>query len=395
MCSEVKMLSGGTPSKNEPRFWDGDIPWVGSGELSQRRIHDTELRVTELGAENGTRLVPEKTVLVVVRGMSLAKEFRVSLTMRPVTFNQDLKAMKPSPKIDSVFLYYYLQSQRHAIRDSATEASHGTKKIESRILENWPLPVVEKAEQKRIASILSAYDDLIGNNRRRIQLLEQAACLLYKEWFVSLRFPGHGHTRMKDGLPAGWERRRVSELCETVGGGTPSTKVPDNWGGDIPWVVPSDITKNGCLVLLDTERKITEKGLRDSSAKMLPPDTILMTSRASVGFFALMDRPVCTNQGFISIIPHEVEMRMFLLFNLLSRVEEIRGNAKGATFPEISKGRFRDMTVVVPSRMLVGQFSEIASDVIRQLRTLMKSTSNLEKARDLLLPRLMSGELIS
>ena len=247
--------------------------------------------------------------------------------------------------------------------------------------------------QGKIASILSAYDDLIENNRRRIQLLEQAARLLYKEWFVYLRFPGHEHVSSTDGVPEGWEKKKITDVCETIGGGTPSTKVSEYWEGDITWIVPSDITKNDCLALLDSERKITEKGLCNSSAKMVPAETILMTSRASVGFFALMDFEVCTNQGFINIIPHEDELRMYLLFNLMSRVTEIRSNAKGTTYPEISKGRFRGMDVVVPSKPLVNEFMRFASDIIQQVRCLKRSTSQLKAARDLLLPRLMNGEV--
>jgi len=247
--------------------------------------------------------------------------------------------------------------------------------------------------QVRIAKTLAVYDDLIENNGRRIQLLEQAARLLYREWFVHLRFPGHEHVKIKDGVPEGWEKKKIADVCETVGGGTPSTKVPEYWEGDITWIVPSDITKNKCLVLLDSERKITEKGLRESSAKMVPAETILMTSRASVGFFALMDCEVCTNQGFINIIPHEDELRMYLLFNLMSRVTEIRSNAKGTTYPEISKGRFRGMDVVVPSKPLVSDFMGFASDIIQQVRHLKRSTSQLKAARDILLPRLMNGEV--
>ena len=249
-----------------------------------------------------------------------------------------------------------------------------------------PLPI-----QHRIASILSAYDDLIENNRRRIQLLEQAARLLYREWFVYLRFPGHEHVKIKDGVPEGWVKKKIADVCETVGGGTPSTKVSEYWEGDITWIVPSDITKNDCLAQLDSERKITEKGLRESSAKMVPAETILMTSRASVGFFALMDCEVCTNQGFINIIPHKDELRMYLLFNLMSRVTEIRNNAKGTTYPEISKGRFRGMDVVVPSKPLASEFMRFASDIIQQVRHLKRSTLQLKAARDLLLPRLMNG----
>ena len=260
-------------------------------------------------------------------------------------------------------------------------------------LKTIEVPDISLDTQGRIASILAAYDDLIENNQRRIQLLDQAARLLFKEWFVHLRFPGHEHVKIKDGVPEGWERKKIANICETVGGGTPSTKVSEYWEGDITWVVPSDITKNDCLALLDSERKITEKGLRESSAKMVPAETILMTSRASVGFFALMDYEVCTNQGFINIIPHDGGIRMYLLFNLMSRVEEIRSNAKGTTFTEISKGRFREMNVVVPTRTLVNEFAEFANDVIRQVRNLKKSTLKLERARDLLLPRLMNGEV--
>ena len=166
------------------------------------------------------------------------------------------------------------------------------------------LRVPSKTNWADIASILSTYDDLIENNRQRIQLLEQMARLLYREWFVHLRFPGHKHVTITDGVPQGWQRKTIADVCRTVGGGTPSTNVSEYWDGDVTWVIPSDVTKNDCLVLLDSERKITNTGLRASSAKIVPAETILMTSRATVGFFALMDSEVCTNQGFINIIPH-------------------------------------------------------------------------------------------
>ena len=102
--SKVRFLSGGTPRKDEAKYWNGDIPWVGSAEMAQRRISDTELRVTEEGAREGSKLVPANTVLVVVRGMSLAKEFRVAITERELTFNQDLKALEPGDDLDSLFV---------------------------------------------------------------------------------------------------------------------------------------------------------------------------------------------------------------------------------------------------------------------------------------------------
>jgi type I restriction enzyme S subunit len=304
-----------------------------------------------------------------------------------------LHRIRPHDCLKSEFFYYYFLYKGRTGHLSPLFTGATIKHLPREKLALVEVPVPTYSTQFYIASVLSAYDDLIENNRRRIQLLEQAARLLYKEWFVHLRFPGHEHTKIINGAPEGWEKKKIADVCETTGGGTPSTRVAEYWDGDITWVVPSDITRNDCLVLLNSERKITEKGLRESSAKMVPPETILMTSRASVGFFALMDYAVCTNQGFINIIPHDENMRMYLLFNLLSRVEEIRSNAKGTTYPEISKSRFRDMDIVVPADIIVYEFSDYASSIIKQLRVLKRSILKLTQARDLLLPRLMNGEI--
>jgi type I restriction enzyme, S subunit len=227
--------------------------------------------------------------------------------------------------------------------------------------------------QGKIASILSAYDDLIENNRRRMQLLEQAARLLYQEWFVRLRFPGHEHVKIKDGVPGGWEEKKIEDTCETIGGGTPSTSNPGYWEGrDVTWVIPTDVTRNDCLALIDSEKKITHSGLRSSSARLVPPETILMTSRASVGFFAMMDKEVCTNQGLINIVPYEPWFRMYLLHNLMYRVKEIRSHAGGATYKEISKGRFRQMTIIDPPKPVAQEFDGIAYQLLQQVRVLKK-----------------------
>ena len=203
-----------------------------------------------------------------------------------------------------------------------------------------PIHLADRTTQNAIVSILSAYDDLVENNRRRISLLEEAARMLYREWFVRLRFPGHEHVRIIDGIPEGWQRQTFGDVCDAIGGGTPSTEKPEYWNdGDVPWFTPTDVTRNSCLALLDSEKKITETGLRGSSAKMLPAGTVLMTSRASVGFFGIIGSPSCTNQGFISLLPHDARARMYLLHNLMHRVEEIRSHAGGATYKEINKSK--------------------------------------------------------
>ena len=126
---------------------------------------------------------------------------------------------------------------------------------------------------------------------------------------------------------------------------------------------------------------------------MLAPGTVLMTSRASVGFFGIIETPSCTNQGFISIVPHDARTRMYLLHNLTHRVDEIRSHAGGATYKEISKGRFKCLPVVIPEGNLLRDFEERTSMIHAQVRNFHTSNQKLTEARDLLLPRLMNGEI--
>lgn len=260
--------------------------------------------------------------------------------------------------------------------------------------ENIEIKVPDLDIQHRIADILSAYDDLIENNQKQIKLLEEAAQRLYKEWFVDLRFPGHENTKIVDGVPEGWRVASIADICDTVGGGTPSTKIQSYYEkGDILWVTPTDITRNFSLALLDTEKKITPEGLKNSSANMLPAETILMTSRASVGFFGMCKYEVCTNQGFISCIPKRENLQMYLLFNLKSRVEEIRQKAGGSTYLEISKTVFRELKIILPKDEVLAEYQKNVHDIFDEIYCRTEMIKSLVDMRNRLLPKLMSGEV--
>lgn len=285
------------------------------------------------------------------------------------------------------FLYYYLSTQN--IIGGGAAIPQLTVPMVKKI--KVQLPPVDY--QRRIASILSAYDNLIENNNKRIRLLEQMAENLYKEWFVRFRFPGHEKAEFENGLPKGWIIEKIGNVCETIGGGTPSTEKPEYWDGEIKWVTPTDVTSKNSLPLLKVEGRITEEGLKKSSAKLLPPYTILMTSRASIGFFGIAPFEVCTNQGFISIIPQRDNLRMYMLYMLKSRKDEITANANGATFLEISKGRFRKMKMLLPPDSILESFENKTMKIFNAILKLEKQNDLLSRQRDLLLPRLMPGKL--
>ena len=141
-------------------------------------------------------------------------------------------------------------------------------------------------QQARIASILSAYDDLIENNQRRIQLLEQSARLLYKEWFVHLRFPGHEHVKIKDGVPEGWEKATAFEVMDVLSGGTPKTNISSYWGGRHSLLHPEGRNRLP-VYTFNTERTLTEDGLRSCNSRLYPKDTVFIAARGTVGKLTL------------------------------------------------------------------------------------------------------------
>jgi len=386
-CSIV--TSGGTPSSGNAAYYGGEIPWLRTQEVTFNRIRNTEISISEAGLKNSAaKWIPENSVIVAMYGASAG---RVAVNTIPLTTNQACCNLIINADSDFRFVYYALANSFEALAGSAKGAAQNN--LNAGQVKEFEIPWFPIERQEAIADRLWQIDDLIENNRRRIKLLEEAARLIYREWFVRLRFPRHEHTNIENGIPHGWEKLPICSLCETIGGGTPSTKIPEYWDGDIPWVVPSDVTKNSQLFLPDTARKITEAGLRASSAKMLPANSILMSSRASVGYFALVDKPVCTNQGFISIVPHRDSLRLYLLFTLMSRVEEIRSLAGGTTFPEISKSKFREIQLVVPTEVHLMEFQEIIGPIVDQIRVLSLQRLGLVRSRDLLIPRLMSGEI--
>jgi type I restriction enzyme S subunit len=260
------------------------------------------------------------------------------------------------------------------------------------------LPIPPLAVQRRIAGILSAYDDLIENCERRIRVLDEMARALYREWFVLFRYPGHQKTPLVDSplgrIPKGWKVRPVSESFEILGGGTPSRKEPDYWtDGTVEWFSPTHLTSAGTMFMDTSGERITERGLAESSAKLFPAMSVMMTSRATIGAIAINTTPACTNQGFITCIPNE-RMPLISLFHWLrSNVPLFERMASGATFKEISRGVFRTIDVLLPVSPLVHRFEHVARPMAEESLSLQRTLGKLRNTRDLLLPRLLSGEL--
>ena len=298
----------------------------------------------------------------------------------------------------SWFLYYWLVSPQgkaelQKCTIGSSQSAFTIVLLKGMEIESPPLPV-----QQRIACILSAYDELIENNQRRIQILETMARALYREWFVEFRFPGHENvTRVASSLgdiPQGWEVKTVTDSFEISGGGTPSRKESSYWDeGTVQWFAPSDLTVAGTMFMDDSPEHITTRGLAESSARLFPAFSVMMTSRATIGSIAINTHEACTNQGFITCLPNERVPLNFLLLWLTDNVPKFKLLASGATFKEISRGVFKTIEFLHPSPALVRRFESHVEPMAKQILELQRQATNLRRTRDLLLPRLLSGQV--
>lgn len=376
--------------RNDPKLFGGKYPFIQTADVKNADYYITKYSDTYNESGLAQSKLWDKGTLCITIAANIAD---TGVLAFPACFPDSIMGFVPFEGVANTRFIKYCFDR---LQRDCKQISQGTAQdnLSWKKLSTIKFCIPEYKEQCRIADILSAYDDLIENNQKQIKLLEEAARRLYKEWFVDLRFPGHENTKIVDGVPEGWRVASIADICDTVGGGTPSTKIQSYYEkGDILWVTPTDITRNFSLALLDTEKKITPEGLKNSSAKMLPAETILMTSRASVGFFGMCKYEVCTNQGFISCIPKRENLQMYLLFNLKSRVEEIRQKAGGSTYLEISKTVFRELKIILPKDEVLAEYQKNVHDIFDEIYCRTEMIKSLVDMRNRLLPKLMSGEV--
>lgn len=299
-------------------------------------------------------------------------------------------------KLVNGYLKYALQSPFFRQQLDSFSAQSTRPYIGITAQKELEIDVPSITDQRRIAGVLSTYDELIENGQQRIRLLEGIARALYREWFVEFRFPGHAKVPREasciGNIPKGWEVRAVGDSLEVRGGGTPSRKDERFWDcGSIQWFAPSDLTAAGTMFMDDSSEHISDAGLAGSSARLFPPFSVMMTSRATIGAIAINTKEACTNQGFITCLPNERVPLYYLFHWLADNVSTFQQLASGATFKEISRGVFKTIKLLIPPRELLRRFENAVTPIAGQVLNLQRQTINLRGTRDLLLPRLLSG----
>jgi len=401
--------SGGTPAKGKAEYWNGGIPWLTPKDMSRFDGTTTDT-VTEAAIGNGTRLAPPNSLFIAVRGMSLHNEIRIVRPRTQMSFNQDIKAIIPKSIVDGRFLYFAMRAKVGDLLTSVESAGHGTGRLPTDKLQNLPIPDLPLSEQQAIASILGVLDDKIEVTRRMNETLEAAARAIFKDWFVDF---GPTHAKMEgrspylapdiwtlfpdhlddEGKPEEWVTSTIGQEVDVVGGSTPSTKEAAFWNGDISWATPKDLSSLSTPVLLSTERHITDAGLAQVGSGLLPVGTVLLSSRAPIGYMAIAQIPVAVNQGFIAMICRKRLSNVFVWLWTQANMETVHQNANGSTFQEISKANFRPIEVTVATPRLLQAFDATVGPFFYRIVSNEKETRTLAAIRDSLLPKLMSGEI--
>lgn len=303
-----------------------------------------------------------------------------------------LHRIRPHSCLNNIFLYYYFLYEGKNGSFSRLFTGSTIKHLPSQSLAKFEVAFPALDIQQRIASVLSSYDDLIENNRRRIQLLEESARMLYKEWFVRLRFPGHEHVKVVNGVPEGWVKGIVSDFYKTTAGGTPSRSHPEFYTGSINWVKTQEL-QNGFL--FSTDEFITEEAIKKSAAKLLPAGTVLIAMYgATIGQVGILAEPAACNQACCAIMPESEGTsyeHAFLFF--LSNKIELRNHGQGAAQRNISQQIIREYNMVLPEKNILKMFQTYVEPFFHQIKALQATNCKLAQARDLLLPKLMSGEV--
>ncbi|MBS5953546.1 MAG: restriction endonuclease subunit S [Paraclostridium bifermentans] len=355
----------------------------------------------ELGEINPNELIKEDDLLqngdiVFVRsngnknliGRTLyIDEIEENLTYSAFCIRTRFKSEECNPKFYSYLFKTSLIRQTLSTQGNGTNISN----LNQKILNNLSVPKPSIDKQNKITSILSKYDELIENNLKRIKLLEESAELIYKEWFINLRFPGYEKCNIVDGIPDGWSIKFVKEFGEVITGKTPSTKKNEYYGGSIPFVKTPDMNN---MYTIKTIQKLTEEGAKSQEKKYVPKNTILVSCIGTVGVVSLTSELSQFNQQINGLVLNKENYIYYMYFKLkfLKGYLEALGSS-GSTMLNVNKYKFENIEILKPPKELLDQFMTICKPIFNNVLNIQHQTEKLKEARDILIPRLISGRI--
>lgn len=417
-----KIGSGATPTGGQAAYQQErtNFALVRSQNVFDRMFSETGLAfISDEQAKGlrGAQLEADDILLNITGdGVTFSRSCMVPETALPACVNQHVAIIRLKQEL--AIPGYVLSYLTHPLVKSYIEsfnAGGSRRAITKGHIESFVVPLPPLEIQKSIASLLQVLDDRITLLRETNKTLEAIAQAIFKSWFVDFdpvraKMEGRQPEGMDEAtaalfpdsfeeselglVPKGWTTQSVANVIDTAGGATPDTKNTLLWEPpEFHWTTPKDLSSALSPVLLNTERLISAAGLQKISSGLLPVGTLLMSSRAPIGYLTLTRIPVAINQGYIAMPPGGILPPIFMYFWCKTHMDVIKGYANGSTFMEISKKAFRPIPITVPSKPIVETFAEIASCLFDRISENTVQVTTLCTVRDGLLPRLISGQL--
>lgn len=382
LCQIAKIKNGKkVPTKD---YDSGDIHLYGSngiiGNISESNAPDNSIIIGRVGANAGSVMFSKRDSWVSDNAISVVPD---------------------KSQVEPYYLYYLLSS----LELNKYTTGSAQPLINQNILNSFNLKLPMIDDQKAIAKFLYSLDTKIELNNQMIGTLAELASTLFKRWFVDFEFPDeNGYPYKSSGgkmteselgeIPEGWEVGKLSDIGEIIGGGTPSKKKEEYFKeGTISWITPKDLSEQKNVFISQGKTNITNLGLSKSSARLIPAKSVLFSSRAPIGYIAIASKEVSTNQGFKSVIPKEINQSEFVYLLLKNKVTDIESRATGSTFKEVSGSIMKNFSIIIPDSKIINIFSSIVKCWFRQIENLEQENDSLNDTRNILLPRLLSGEI--
>ena len=387
---EVKRLgdlsdvnAGGTPSRANPDYWDGEIPWITTSEVDFRRITHAEQFITQEGINNSAaKLLPAGTILMALYGQGKTRG-KVGVLCIEAAVNQACAGISLHRGISRDYIFQFLASQYEAIRGLSNSGSQ--LNLGGGIVRSIQVLLPPAPEQEAIAEALSDADALIES-------LDQLIAKKHRLKQGTMQELLTGKRRLP-GFSGEWVALRLDAVADIRSGGTPSTNQPEFWEGDIPWCTPTDITALGQFkYLTQTFRTITIEGLRSSSAELIPAHYVVMTSRATIGECAINIVPVATNQGFKNFIPFDETDTDFLYYLLQTKKQDFISLCGGSTFLEIGKTQLAAFEIKLPAtRLEQTAIATVLSDMDIEIAALEAQLTKTHQLKQGMMAELLTG----
>ncbi|WP_346842146.1 restriction endonuclease subunit S [Metapseudomonas otitidis] len=398
ICSRI--TSGGTPSRSHPEYYssgaDGHV-WIKSKELLDCSLAGSEERISDLGLQKSSaKYVEVGSVLV---GMYGANVGQLGWLKSPATVNQAVCSLTPNPQVaNHRWLFYALLKGREELVSLAHGAAQ--QNISQEIIKKFEIEVPDLQEQQKVVVILSAYDDLIENNTRRIEILEEMARRLYEEWFVQFRFPGHEGVEFKESelglIPKSWSVVKLEEICDLITDG--AHKSPPTAETGMPMASVKDMHDWG--VDVSKCRKISRSDYDElvrSNCKPMIGDVLVAKDGSYLKHIFSVEKDqdlvLLSSIAILRPINKSVSDLLVCLLRHPETIARMKGCVSGVAIPRIILKDFRKFQIVFPSQDLQEAWLATASPLMRLCRKLVDKNANLRAQRDLLLPKLISGEI--